>query len=523
MPQPNQIRAVVFDMDGVLTDSEPLINEAAVRMFHERGLAVQPEDFLPFIGTGEDRYLGGVAEKYRFPLDLAAGKRRTYEIYLELVPARLQAFPGAVSLVQSCRAAGLKVAVASSADRIKIEANLRKIGLPPDQWDALVCAEDVKFKKPAADIFLAAAAKLQVAPSDCVVIEDAVNGVQAAKAAGMRCVAVAQSFGAETLQKADLIKARIADVSIAELKGDLPVPSPPLHPFHEPSSRTVAFSPLQCSPAESGPKQPRGGGPRGFRFEGRAHGWEAVEASQEENLAIEPWGFWASLGLTLVIGVGVILTQVAITFAWLFVAGLLGQRAALEGIESNGLFLAVATCATAPVAIGLAWVFAAARRTLPVSDYLGLKPVTGRALFRWSLALGAVMVASDGLTSLLGRPIVPEFMRDAYQTAGFAPLLWLAVIVAAPLGEETLFRGFLFQGLAHSRIGGWGAILLTSAVWAAIHLQYDLYGMATIFVAGLLLGYARLKTGSLYAAIFMHALMNLIATIQVAVWHRLIG
>lgn len=65
------IRAVIFDMDGVLTDSEPLINVAAVAMFREQGLAAQPDDFLPFVGTGEDRYISGVAEQCRFPVVMA--------------------------------------------------------------------------------------------------------------------------------------------------------------------------------------------------------------------------------------------------------------------------------------------------------------------------------------------------------------------------------------------------------------------------------------------------------------------
>src|SRR5947209_14385150 len=155
MSESTVIRAVIFDMDGVLTDSEPLINSAAIAMFKEKGLVVQPEDFLPFVGTGEDRYIGGVAEKHRFRLDLASAKARTYEIYLQLVPKRLRAFPGARELVQSCRQAGLRVAVASSADRVKIEANLRQNGLPPESWDALVWGEEVCNKKPAADIFLA--------------------------------------------------------------------------------------------------------------------------------------------------------------------------------------------------------------------------------------------------------------------------------------------------------------------------------------------------------------------------------
>jgi HAD superfamily hydrolase (TIGR01509 family) len=213
------IRAVLFDMDGVLTDSEPLINAAAVAMFQEKGLAVLPEDFVPFVGMGEDRYIGGVAERYGFPLNLPEAKRRTYEIYLSLVPARLRSFPGAVDLVRACRNHSLRIALASSADFVKIEANLNRIGLPPAFWDAVVSAEDARNKKPAPDIFLAAAARLGLAPNQCVVLEDAVNGVQAAKAAGMRCVAVAQTFPADSLRAADLVKPNIASVTLADLMG----------------------------------------------------------------------------------------------------------------------------------------------------------------------------------------------------------------------------------------------------------------------------------------------------------------
>ncbi len=175
----------------------------------------------------------------------------------------------------------------------------------------------------------------------------------------------------------------------------------------------------------------------------------------------------------------------------------------------------MATFASAPVAIGLAWLFARLRREMLVKDSLALKPVAGREMVRWCLALLVLVILSDGLTLLLGRAVVPEVMVDAYRTAYFPPLLWLGVIVCAPLSEEILFRGFLFKGILHSRLGGIGAVLLTSSIWAAIHAQYDLYGKATIFVIGLLLGVARLKTDSVYTGVVMHALMNLIATVQV--------
>ena len=212
-----KIRAAIFDMDGVLVDSESLINAAAVAMFKEKGLIVQPDDFLPFVGAGEDRYIGGVAAKYDFPLDLTGAKKRTYEIYLDLVPARLEAFPGVHTLLTSCRAAGLLIAVASSADKIKVNANLQKIGLPIKFWDAVVWGEDVQNKKPSPDIFLLAANKLGVNPNECTVVEDAVNGVEAARAAGMRCIAVTHTFPADRLRAADLISAKISDIRLSDL------------------------------------------------------------------------------------------------------------------------------------------------------------------------------------------------------------------------------------------------------------------------------------------------------------------
>ena len=213
------IQAVIFDMDGVLADSEQLIRAAAMQMFSEQGLEVQKDDFVPFVGAGENRYIGGVAEKYGFALDLPSAKARTYAIYLDLVPRGLEMFPGADLLVKQCQAAGLKIAVASSADRIKIDANLRAIGLAPEIWDTLVSGEELANLKPAPDIFLEAARRLGVDASRCTVVEDAVNGVQAAKAAGMRCVALETSFSKEELRQADCVCSSIAKVQLGHLLG----------------------------------------------------------------------------------------------------------------------------------------------------------------------------------------------------------------------------------------------------------------------------------------------------------------
>jgi beta-phosphoglucomutase len=187
-------------MDGVLCDSEPFICEAACQMFAEsHNTRVRPADFLPFVGAGEDRYLGGVAEKYNVKLNSELDKPRTYEIYLQLIRGRLTPLPGAVEFIAECRERGLKLAVATSADRVKLDGNLREIGLPPERFDAIITGSDVKLKKPNPEVFLVAAAKLGLLPGRCLVVEDAPNGIRAGRAAGSRCLGLTTSFKEQEL------------------------------------------------------------------------------------------------------------------------------------------------------------------------------------------------------------------------------------------------------------------------------------------------------------------------------------
>ena len=200
---PPTFAGVIFDMDGVLCDSEALICEAAVGMFRAQyGIDVHADDFTPFIGTGEDRYIGGVAEKHGVTLDRDADKAKTYEIYLDIIRGRLQPLPGAVGFVANCKQRGMKVAVATSADRVKMAGNLAEIGLPPESFDACVTGNDVQHKKPAPDIFVKAAEMLGLDPAVCLVVEDAQSGCQAAKAAGTMCLGVTSSFNDQTLRDA---------------------------------------------------------------------------------------------------------------------------------------------------------------------------------------------------------------------------------------------------------------------------------------------------------------------------------
>jgi len=199
------IGAVLFDMDGVLVDSEPFICKAAIMMFSELGIKVKETDFQPFIGTGENRYLGGVAELHGITINIEEAKARTYKIYSEIAQGAISPLPGALSFVAECRQRGLKLSLATSADRIKVEVNLREIGLPAGSFDSIITGLDVRNKKPFPDIYLKAAESLGVRPENCLVVEDAVSGIEAGKKAGCKCLGVTSSFDALALKNADWI------------------------------------------------------------------------------------------------------------------------------------------------------------------------------------------------------------------------------------------------------------------------------------------------------------------------------
>ncbi len=206
------LKGVIFDMDGVLVDSEPFICQAAIRMLAEKGVTAQPEDFEPFVGTGENRYLGGVAEKYGLTLDIELDKARAYAIYFDLIKGKLAPLPGALDFIWECANREWELALATSADRCKAEANLEAIGLDIDLFTGVITGDDVENKKPAPDIFLAAAKALGLSPSACLVVEDAPSGILAAREAGARALALTTTFEKERLPGADWYAPNLAAV-----------------------------------------------------------------------------------------------------------------------------------------------------------------------------------------------------------------------------------------------------------------------------------------------------------------------
>ena len=194
------VKAVLFDIDGVLVDSEPLIMRCCCDALKQWGLDASPEDFIPFVGSGEDRLIGGVSESLGVPYDVKM-KEIALRLYLERASGAGIALPGSGDTVREVMKMGLRTAVCSAADLVKVNENIRCIGLAPSDFGTVLSAEDAKRKKPAPDIYITGAGKIGVDPEDCIVVEDAVNGIIAGHAAGCRVIGVTTSFSGKVLSE----------------------------------------------------------------------------------------------------------------------------------------------------------------------------------------------------------------------------------------------------------------------------------------------------------------------------------
>lgn len=245
-----------------------------------------------------------------------------------------------------------------------------------------------------------------------------------------------------------------------------------------------------------------------------------TEAPQNDSelrpLCKRPW-------LTALLAIPIGLAYVVATTAAVVVTAVLmiitrrgedvSELSARAGSDAD--FVSISGWAGTVVAVPLILLVAKRQSLSTAADLLGWKVPTRRQIFVWLGALLLLVAAGDGLTLLLGREIVAPVMLDMYASADFLILFWSTLVIAAPLFEELLFRGLMFRGLLETRLKLVGAALVTSALWSMLHVQYDFYGIASIFAGGLLLSAARYFTGSVIVCILMHATMNLIATLEV--------
>ena len=241
-----------------------------------------------------------------------------------------------------------------------------------------------------------------------------------------------------------------------------------------------------------------------------------------DDMSPNPWGLWATLGVSAIIFAIFSIIQILVATVFVSLAKANHPELDLEvyakSLSSNGFCIAIMAIVSGVMCTPLTLLFTKLRKNISVKNYIGFREPLKREWVQWILILAAFLFLSDGMSLLLHQPIIPPFMVDAYHTASYLPALLFAIVVVAPIFEEVFFRGFLFQGIRYSRLGPIGAIGITSLFWAVIHLQYDIYGIATVFAIGLLFGIARLKTDSIHLLMVMHSLVGLAATLETALY-----
>lgn len=200
----NKFAAVIFDMDGVIVDSEPLHKRAFETLFEELG---KQHDhgiiFHEYYGRSDRALLKDFIEKHKIPNELEDLTQRKLKYFLQYLREHRPVFKELHALLPDLKKK-YKLAIASSSQHRVIDVVMEISGLRP-HFEVIVGFEDIRFTKPDPEIYFTAAKRLGVRPSDCCVIEDAALGVQAAKMAGMTCLGLTTSLPAEKLKRADFV------------------------------------------------------------------------------------------------------------------------------------------------------------------------------------------------------------------------------------------------------------------------------------------------------------------------------
>jgi len=212
----NTVQAMIWDLDGVIIDSADEHRRAWQRLAREEGVTLTDADFWATFGKRNDDIFA-ILWGPLSPEELRRLADRKEAYFRELIRETAAPLPGAMELMQSLHEAGFSQALASSAPIENIQLISDVLGLER-YLSVLVSGETVPRGKPAPDIFLKAATELGVEPARCLVIEDAVAGVEAAHAAGMRCIAVAGNRDLPGLRKAELMVRSLVEVDVERVR-----------------------------------------------------------------------------------------------------------------------------------------------------------------------------------------------------------------------------------------------------------------------------------------------------------------
>ncbi|MBI3051470.1 HAD family phosphatase [Candidatus Woesearchaeota archaeon] len=214
------IKAVIFDLDGVLIQSQELHRLAWNKELERFGLSFTKEEFQHYFGLRGQEI---VRKKFTIsgkqaPEDIPTMIFQKNAYFRQIAENSLEPLPGAKELLQNLKRQNYKTALGTSAPRENVEFFMKKTGLGK-YLDGYACADDVSKGKPEPEVFLKAAEKIGAKPAECVVIEDARHGIQAAKKAGMKCIAVATTHPAEDLKQADIIEKDMSTITVEKIRG----------------------------------------------------------------------------------------------------------------------------------------------------------------------------------------------------------------------------------------------------------------------------------------------------------------
>jgi membrane protease YdiL (CAAX protease family) len=245
---------------------------------------------------------------------------------------------------------------------------------------------------------------------------------------------------------------------------------------------------------------------------------EVPAAPVAETPALRPprvWKFWGTLLWGLFVFAAMSLGQISIV-VWLAWRHGGPFMAAVADVVGGGLAISLSVLMGLPAVLAALWIAIRPTRT-PFADYLGLRGTSWVHFLIGGVALAIVVAGWDQLARATGHEVDPMFMGDMLKSAQSGGALWLLVIavcIGAPISEELLARGFLYRGWSESFLRPTGAIVLSSLLWTAPHLQYDLFFLGEVFSIGLLFGYLRYRTRSTWLTITLHCLNNLAAMLQ---------
>jgi HAD superfamily hydrolase (TIGR01509 family) len=212
------INAVIFDLDGVLIDSEPLHCKADSQLLRELGIDVPENYFDRFTGWTDTAMWEAIKTDYHITKSINELMKMQIPIKLNLLrDGDFKAIPGIVELLEEIKTGHIPIAIASSSPKLFIEAVVEIIGIK-EYFNILLSGEEIENSKPEPDIFLKVAELLNVNPSECLVVEDSKSGTIAAKKAGMKCIGYQNlNSGNQDLSEADIIVNDIREIDIKKM------------------------------------------------------------------------------------------------------------------------------------------------------------------------------------------------------------------------------------------------------------------------------------------------------------------